>query len=138
MAFGSFQNQDDHDLAEINMVPLIDVMLVLLVIFIVAAPMLTQQVRVDLPQASAVSSTPPQHPVVLSLDMQGQASWNGQPLDADALRAAMTEAARQAPQPEVQLQADKLTPYEPLAQIMAMASQAGLHKLGFVSLPQQP
>ncbi len=138
MAFGSFQNQDDHDLAEINMVPLIDVMLVLLVIFIVAAPMLTQQVRVDLPQSSAVSSTPPQHPVVLSLDMQGQASWNGQPLDADALRAAMTEAARQAPQPEVQLQADKLTPYEPLAQIMAMASQAGLHKLGFVSLPQQP
>jgi biopolymer transport protein ExbD len=138
MAFGSFQNQDEHDLAEINMVPLIDVMLVLLVIFIVAAPMLTQQVRVDLPQAASVRSEPPAKPIQLAIDAQGQTQWNGQPVDAEALRTALQAAAQQTPQPDVQLHADRQTPYEPLAQVMAMASQAGLHKLGFVSLPQQP
>jgi biopolymer transport protein ExbD len=135
MAFGSFQHQDEQDLAEINMVPLIDVMLVLLVIFIVAAPMITQQVKVNLPQAGTVASTPPQTPVVLSLDAQGEVSWNGQPMDLAALKAAMAEAATRQPAPDVQLQADRLTAYESIAQVMALASQAGVQKLGFVSLP---
>ncbi|MEY4764251.1 MAG: hypothetical protein RI907_924 [Pseudomonadota bacterium] len=136
MAFGSFSSQDEHDLAEINMVPLIDVMLVLLVIFIVAAPMLTQSVNVHLPQATAVHSPVPQQPVVVSVDAQGQTSWNGQAMDTAQLAQAMAQAAAQTPQPDVQLQADRLTPYEALAQVMAQASHAGLQKMGFVSLPQ--
>jgi biopolymer transport protein ExbD len=138
MAFGSLSNQDNHDLAEINMVPLIDVMLVLLVIFIVAAPMVTQSVKVNLPQATAVGSVQPPKPVVLGIDAQGELSWQGQPIDTDALKAALQTAAATRPAPDVQLQADRLTPYEAIAQVMALASQAGVQKLGFVSLPQQP
>jgi len=137
MAFGSFAQQEDNDLAEINMVPLIDVMLVLLVIFIVAAPMITQSVKVDLPRTSTVQSAPPAQPVALTLDAQGQVSWNGQALQADELHTRLLAAAAQQPQPDVQLHADRATPYEALAQVMAEASGAGLHKLAFVSLPQR-
>lgn len=125
----------DRHLAEINMVPLIDVMLVLLVIFIVTAPLLTHAVKVDLPHASA-DATPPQSPVELAIRDNGDLYWNGEPVSQDALAERMQDAARQTPAPELRIRADRLTPYERVAQAMALASRLGLARIGFVTRPE--
>lgn len=125
----------DRHLAEINMVPLIDVMLVLLVIFIVTAPLLTHAVKVDLPHASA-DATPPQSPVELAIRDNGDLYWNGEPVSQDALAEHMQDAARQTPAPELRIRADRLTPYERVAQAMALASRLGLARIGFVTRPE--
>ncbi len=137
MAFGSMESGDDNaPLAEINMVPLIDVMLVLLIIFMVAAPMLTHAVKVDLPQASSQALvTPPAH-VALSIDKDGHTFWNAQEVDAQGLSSRMHEAAAQVPQPELHIRADRSTPYENVAQAMSEAARQGLNKIGFVTDPR--
>jgi biopolymer transport protein ExbD len=135
MGMGKLHGGANRHLAEINMVPLIDVMLVLLVIFIVTAPLLTHAVKVDLPRASA-DATPPQAPVQLAIRDNGETYWNGEPVAREALEQRMREAARQTPPPELRIHADRLTPYERVAQTMAMASRAGLIRIGFVTQPQ--
>jgi biopolymer transport protein ExbD len=138
MAFGSLDSSDDNaPLAEINMVPLIDVMLVLLVIFIVAAPMLTHSVKVDLPQASSAPQVQKPDAVQLALDGQGQHFWMGEAVDVEVLKARLAEASSRQPQPELHIRADRLVPYESVARLMSMAASAGLTKLGFVTLPQE-
>jgi len=124
----------DRHLAEINMVPLIDVMLVLLVIFIVTAPLLTHAVKIDLPRASA-DATPPQSPVQLAIRDNGDLCWNGEPVDPERLEQRMRDAAQQTPPPELRIHADRLTHYERVAQAMAMASRLGLTRIGFVTAP---
>ncbi|OGS99835.1 MAG: biopolymer transporter ExbD [Gallionellales bacterium RIFCSPLOWO2_12_FULL_59_22] len=137
MAFGSFSDSDtDGDLAEINMIPLIDVMLVLLVIFIVAAPLLTHAVKVDLPKASSSPSLSEPDNVQVSIDAAAQVYWNGKPLDAAALSAHMQLAAAQTPQPELHLRAERTTPYEKVAEVMSAAARAGLSRIGFVTEPE--
>jgi biopolymer transport protein ExbD len=136
MAFGSLQDDgDDAPLAEINMVPLIDVMLVLLIIFIVAAPLLTHAVKVDLPKASSSPNTPPPESVQVSIDANNQIFWNKQAVDAPTLANKLAEAAQQMPQPTLHLRADRTTPYEKIAQVMSSAAKAGLVKIGFVTDP---
>lgn len=125
----------DRHLAEINMVPLIDVMLVLLVIFIVTAPLLTHAVKIDLPQASA-DATPPQAPVQLAIRENGDTYWDGEPVNAEVLEQRMRDAALQRPPPELRIHADRLTSYERVAQTMAMASRLGLSRIGFVTTPE--
>jgi biopolymer transport protein ExbD len=136
MAFGGFTpDQGQRPVAEINMIPLIDVMLVLLVIFIITAPLLTHAVKVDLPKAnSAPNLTKPEH-VQLAIDAARQVYWNGEPLDAAALTARMQAAAAQQPQPELHLRADGLVPYEKVAQVMSEAARHGLTRIGFVTDP---
>lgn len=136
MAFGSLEGEEDNaPLAEINMVPLIDVMLVLLVIFIVTAPMLTHAVKVDLPKASsALNITKPDH-VQLTIDAQNHLFWNGTAVEVDALKARMKDAAVVQPQPELHIRADRTTPYEKVAQVMSLAASEGLSKIGFVTDP---
>lgn len=127
----------DHSapMNEINMIPLIDVMLVLLVIFIITAPLLTHAVRIDLPQAS--SQPLPEKPEVISIaiDEAGQMYWNDAPLVEGELAVKLQKAALQEPQPEMHIRADKGTRYQILAEVMADAQQAGIQKLGFVSQP---
>ena len=125
----------DRHLAEINMVPLIDVMLVLLVIFIVTAPLLTHAVKVDLPRASA-DATPPQEPVQLAIKENGDLYWDGEAVDQELLIERMQAAARRTPAPELRIHADRLTPYERVAQTMALASRLGLARIGFVTTPE--
>lgn len=139
MAFGGFsRNQASQPMAEINMVPLIDVMLVLLVIFIIAAPMLTHSVKVELPIAS---STPEESkPVVvrISIDAAGQVYWNDRAVDEAGWRAAMVETAAQKTQPELRIRADGNVAYRHVAELMSDAASAGLSKIGFVTEPKQP
>ena len=136
MAFGSMGESDGNEaLAEINMIPLIDVMLVLLVIFIVTTPLLTHAVKVDLPKASSSPNMTKPENVQLAIDAASQVFWNGEPLDAATLTARMQAAAAQQPQPELHLRAEALTPYEKVAQLMSEAARHGLTRIGFVTDP---
>ncbi|MES2561260.1 MAG: biopolymer transporter ExbD, partial [Pseudomonadota bacterium] len=110
MAFGQFtRSSESAPMAEINMIPLIDVMLVLLVIFIVTAPLLTHTVKIDLPKASSAPTVTPPKNVELAVRADGEIYWNGERIDPAAMNARMAAAAKTEPQPEVHLRADRTT-----------------------------
>jgi biopolymer transport protein ExbD len=119
--------------SEINMIPLIDVMLVLLIVFIIAAPLLTHAVKIDLPKVGSPPADIRPETIQLGIKADGQLYWNGEAIAETALAARMREAARHTPQPEIHLQADASTPYEILARVMAQSARAGLGRIGFVS-----
>ncbi|HEX5801846.1 MAG TPA: biopolymer transporter ExbD [Azospira sp.] len=136
MAFASLDTGgDDAPLAEINMVPLIDVMLVLLIIFMVTAPLLTHTVKVDLPKAASVADTGRGDAIQLAIDAAGRLHWNGEALDADAFAARLAAAGAQQPPPELHLRAERTTPYERVAQVMSEAARHRLTRIGFVTDP---
>jgi biopolymer transport protein ExbD len=139
MAFGAFNHhRNPGPMADINVTPMVDVMLVLLVIFILAAPMFTGSVQLELPKAQApAAESAPAASVTLSIDAKGRIYWNNDPVEQGALASRLTEAARLEPQPELQLRADKDTRYEVVAQVMAAAQSNGLTKLGFVTDPKK-
>lgn len=135
MAFGGFNKSGDSaPMAEINMVPLIDVMLVLLVIFIITAPLLTHAVKIDLPRASSQPNITKPDNIQLGIRANGDVFWNGEQIDAATLDARMKSAAIN-PQPEVHIRADRSAEYRHVAMAMAAAARAGLVKIGFVSEP---
>jgi len=139
MAFASFDTRHaGAPMAEINMVPLIDVMLVLLVIFIVTAPLLTQAVKLDLPKASSQPNVAKAEKIEFAINAEGRLFWNGEPVDrSEAARRFVAESKKQ-PQPEMHLRADQNVPYRSVAQTLADASKAGLGKVGFISEPEVP
>jgi biopolymer transport protein ExbD len=136
MAFGSFhKGGGPAPMAEINMIPLIDVMLVLLVIFIITAPLLTHAVKVDLPRASSqVNLTKPDN-IQVAIDHTGAVYWNGQVVDMAEWRERMAAAAKLQPQPEIHLRADGEVAYRRVAQVMSDAAKVGLSRIGFVTDP---
>src|SRR5436190_16537628 len=136
MAFGGFAKSGESvPMAEINMIPLIDVMLVLLVIFIITAPLLTHAVKIDLPKASSNPNiTRPQN-VQLGIRANGDVFWNGEAVDKQTLEARMAEAAKLEPQPEIHLRADRTTEYQKVAEVMSAAARAHLVKIGFLTDP---
>jgi biopolymer transport protein ExbD len=139
MAFGSLSDsRQSQPMAEINMIPLIDVMLVLLVIFIVTAPLLTHAVKVDLPRASSQVNIPKRENVQISIDASGSIYWNGELIQPDALPARMGETARLDTQTELHIRADGDTAYKQVVKVMSDASRAGLTRIGFVTDPRQP
>ena len=124
-------------MADINVVPLVDVMLVLLVIFIVTAPLLTHSVKIDLPKVSSSANiTKPEH-IELGVREDGSLHWNGAPVMRQELESHFAAAAMQQPQPELHIRADRKVQYEKVAQVMAMAARAGLTRIGFVTDPSQ-
>lgn len=136
MAFGGFrQGNDTAPMAEINMIPLIDVMLVLLVIFIITAPLLTHAVKIDLPRAASTPNQTRPDNIQLAIRADGSLVWNGESVDRAGLREHLAAAARQSPPPEIHLRADRDARYEPIAQVMADAARAGVGRIGFVSDP---
>lgn len=136
MAFGSFDEKHSSTaVSEINMVPLIDVMLVLLVIFIITAPLLSHSIKINVPQASSEPVQQDQKVVDFAVDADGRLFWNEQPVLLEQLPALMAAEAALDPQPEIRLRADLDTRYEVLAQIMSMARQSGLKRIGFVTRP---
>ena len=139
MAFGGFsRGSDPAPMAEINMIPLIDVMLVLLVIFIITAPLLTHAVKVDLPRASSTPNQTKPDNVQLAIDAAGIVYWNGAVLDRSGWRSRMDAAAAQRPQPEVHIRADGAVAYRRVAEVMSDAAQAGLTRIGFLTDPNEP
>ena len=134
MSFHSGFNDDDGDvMSEINMTPLVDVMLVLLVVFIVTAPLLTHSVAVALPRASAEQHADRPEAIRLTLDTTGQLFWNDAPLALDALPERLRASVAVTPDVSVQLRADRDTRYDTVAQVMAAARSAGVERLGFIT-----
>jgi biopolymer transport protein ExbD len=135
MAFFTPGNEDDV-MTDINMTPLIDVMLVLLIVFILAAPTIQSAIPLTLPRASANTTLPTSAPVQLDIDAQGQSYWNGKPVDSAQLRQLALLASAQAVQPMVLLRGDRTVPYERILQTLSTLQACGLVKVNFVG--QQP
>ena len=139
MAFASFDDRrGGAPMAEINMVPLIDVMLVLLVIFIVTAPLLTHAVKLELPRVSSQPNPLKPEKIDFAIDATGQRYWNGEPLTRAAAAERFAAAGKAAVQPEIHLRADQSVAYRAVAETLADATRAGLTRIGFVSEPEKP
>ena len=136
MAFGRLERSTaPKPMSEINMTPLVDVMLVLVVIFILTAPLLTSSLRLDLPTSAAAQPQEPVRAVRLGLDQAGQVYLDDQPMSLDAVKTRLMQVAQQNPLSEVQLWADQAAPYGQVVTLMGVAQQAGLSRLGFVAKP---
>lgn len=136
MAFGKFTG-DAHNQpgAEINMIPMIDVMLVLLIVFMLTAPLLTQAVKVDLPKEVVPIEQIEPASVTVSIDAAGQVWWDGEAVSHDELVKRLDESSHLQIPPELRIRADRSVAYGPVADLMAEASAHGLHRLAFISTP---
>jgi biopolymer transport protein ExbD len=123
-------------MSEINTTPLVDVMLVLLVIFIITAPLLSHAVKIDLPQASSQALLEKPEVISVSIDAAGKMYWNDKSMEQGDLKVKLQEIAGKKPQPELNIRADKVTRYEVLVEVMAEAQNVGIAKIGFVSEPK--
>jgi biopolymer transport protein ExbD len=137
MAFGT-QDETDDVMNEINMTPLVDVMLVLLIIFIITVPVMKHSVNIDLPRATSAPQDTKPETIRLSVDAQGRYFWNEQPLAEQELEARLQAEATRTPQPELHIRGDKDARYERVAQVLAAAQRSGLRKIGFITEPKTP
>ena len=136
MAIGT-QDDSDEMLSEINMIPFIDVMLVLLIIFIITVPVIKHAVNIDLPRASNEKVLDKPENVRLSVDAEGVYYWNELRVEDADFEQRLAQTAAQEPQPELHIRGDKAVRYERVAQAMAAAQRAGVRKIGFVTDPAQ-
>lgn len=128
-------------MSDINVTPLVDVVLVLLVIFMLATPLMASRLALELPSAktpAASALAEPEAFVSLSVDAQGQVYWDDQPIDTDTLRQRLQAAAERNPDTELRLRADAAVPYGRMVQLMALAQTAGFSRMGFVTDPAAP
>jgi len=134
MAFGGFNdNKQQAPMSDINVTPMVDVMLVLLVIFIITAPLFTHAIRLDLPNAPSTAAPQKPETITLSINSEGKVYWNNDAIEQKDLGPRLAQEAQKNPQPELQLRADKSTRYETIAQVMAAAQNNGMTKIGFVT-----
>ena len=138
MAMGSFDSKRHQGpMAEINVVPLVDVMLVLLVVFIITAPLLTNSVKIDLPKASSNANITKAEHIEFAIREDGSFFWNGEQIDVATMPTRFAAEAKKQPQPELHIHADRLAHYELVAQVMSGAAKAGVVRIGFVTDPTQ-
>ncbi len=137
MAFGT-QDEPDEVMNEINMTPLVDVMLVLLIIFIITIPVMKHAVNIDLPRATNQVQEVKPETIRLSVDAKGDYWWNENQVAEAALVPMLQAEAAKEPQPELHIRGDKDVRYERVAQVMAAAQQAGVKKIGFITEPKAP
>ncbi|MEW6343449.1 MAG: biopolymer transporter ExbD [Pseudomonadota bacterium] len=136
MGMSPFASDDDDGLMnEINMTPLVDVMLVLLIVFMVTIPVIRHAVKIDLPHASSQKEETKPVQVNVSVEADGTVLWDQQKVSSDELRAKIAQAAQANPQPELHLNADRKVAYEKVAEVMSAAQAGGLTKIGFVTQP---
>jgi len=134
MSFGRLERTPGaQPMSDINVTPLVDVMLVLVVIFIITAPLLASAIRLDLPKTDAAKSVDVPLFVTLAVDKSGQAFLNDKPLSLDELSSQLAQTAGQNPDTEVQLRADEAVPYGKVVEVMGVVQKAGLNRIGFVA-----
>ena len=138
MAFGRLERtQGDAPMSEINVTPLVDVMLVLVVILIITAPLLASSIRLDLPRAEGAQPGDAPRFVTLVLDPAGQLFLNDKPVATAQLAEQLAATAKQNPETEIQLRADRAVPYGRVVEVMGVAHKAGLSRIGFVTEPSK-
>jgi biopolymer transport protein TolR len=136
VSFGRLERSPGpQPMSEINVTPLVDVMMVLVVIFIITAPLLASTIALDLPKTNGAKSAESPRFVTLVVDKSGQAFLNDKPLPLDELARRLTQTAGQNPDTEVQLRADEAVPYGKVVEVMGLAQKAGLSRIGFVAEP---
>ncbi|MBF7683594.1 biopolymer transporter ExbD [Acinetobacter sp. B5B] len=130
-----FQLGEDQDsgMNEMNLIPLIDIMLVLMIIFLVTATVSNPSIPLTLPKTTAEISTPPPKAITVSINAKGEVAWNSEVISLDELARRFQEAGQGEQKPTVQLRADKESRYDTVAQVMSRASEAGLSDLSFMS-----
>ena len=139
MAFGRLERRSGPaPMSDINMTPLIDVMLVLLVIFMITAPLMSSSLKLDLPRAEGGTPNDAPQFISVAVDPQGQLFFGEEALDAATFALRVAEAARKNPKTEVQLRADKGVPYGRVAEVIGVVQKAGLTRIGFVTEPAAP
>ena len=137
MAFGGFSdNKQQTPMSEINVTPMVDVMLVLLVIFIITAPLFTHAIKLDLPNAQSAPAQTKPDMISISINAEGHIYWDKDEVTLSVMNTKMLAAAQKKPQPELQMRADKATRYEIIAQVMSSAQTSGITKMGFVTEPK--
>jgi biopolymer transport protein ExbD len=135
MAFGNLSSNRQTPLADINVVPLVDVMLVLLVIFIITAPLLTNSVKIDLPKAASTPNITQSEHIEFGIREDASLFWNGEPVALDQLTLRFSAAVTQHPNTELHILADKHVHYESVAKVMSIAAKAGVVRIGFITDP---
>jgi biopolymer transport protein TolR len=136
MSFGRLERpRSAQPISEINVTPLVDVMLVLVVIFILTAPLLTSAIKLDLPQSAAAKPAQASRALTLVVDRVGQIFLADQPITPERLAQELRQAAQANPDTELRLRADAQVPYGRIVEVMGVAHQAGLHRVGFVADP---
>ena len=135
MAFGGGLDDDTEVMNEINMTPLVDVMLVLLIIFIITVPVLTHSVKVDLPRADNTPNELKPETVNLAVNAEGNIYWNETQVTMEELDVRLATEANKQPQPEVHIRGDRKVDYEHVIKAMAAVQRSGILKLGFVTEP---
>ncbi|MBC7601812.1 MAG: biopolymer transporter ExbD [Ramlibacter sp.] len=136
MAFGRLERTaSSQPMSEINVTPLVDVMLVLVVIFILTAPLLASSIRLDLPKTEAAKPNEAPRFVTIVLDRGGQAFLDDKPISQDDLEQRLTQIGRASPDTEIQLRADKVVQYGRIVEVMGTAQKAGLNRIGFIADP---
>ena len=139
MSFGRLERgKGSQPMSEINMTPLVDVMLVLVVIFIITAPLLASSIRLDLPKTDAARPTEAPRFVSLVVNRAGQTYLDDQPVSLSELAERLGRTAARNPDTEVQLRADTAVPYGTVVVVMGVAQKAGLNRIGFIAEPRQP
>jgi biopolymer transport protein TolR len=139
MSFGRLERtQGSQPMSEINMTPLIDVMLVLVVVFIITAPLLTSAIKVDLPKAEGTQSAETPRFVALTITPDGKIYLNDEAMDVATLAGALNQTAQSNRDTEVQLRADETVPYGKVVEVMGLAQKAGLNRIGFVAQEATP
>ena len=130
-----FQLGEDHDsgMNEMNLIPLIDIMLVLMIIFLVTATVANPSIPLTLPKTTAEIQPPPQKPITINVNQQGEVAWNAEVVSLDELELRFQDQAKQSVQPTIVLRADKESKYDTVAQVMSRASEAGLTDIAFAS-----
>ena len=135
---GGGPSEDEKPMSEINTTPLVDVMLVLLIIFLITIPVITQSVKVDLPKAANIPTQTKPENINIAVDVEGNVYWNTALLpNQEALLEKLKVVAVMDPQPEVHVRGDKQTKYEHVGRVIVIAQRAGIQKVGFITEPDR-
>ncbi|HZY33303.1 MAG TPA: biopolymer transporter ExbD [Rhodanobacter sp.] len=140
MAFSS-GNQSGAPMSEINVTPLVDVMLVLLIIFMITAPLMSHKIKVELPQANLDhrdEKVPPAPPVTVTVTENGSLYWNDSPVTPALLESQLSVEAQKTPQPAVNIRGDETTKYRTISEVVNVAQAQGIRKVGFVATKERP
>ena len=140
MAF-STGSESGAPMSEINVTPLVDVMLVLLIIFMITAPLMSHKIKVELPQANLDhrdEKAPPTMPITVTVTSNGTLYWNDQPVTQSLLESQLSVEAQKTPQPAVNIRGDETTRYEAIKQVVDVAQAQGIRKVGFVATKVRP